>query len=148
MTISREHPRWKLRAGFVVILASSSIFLFLLNLASEKMVSRRAAERPSDQTVLKNIDDVVSRTLAQFGVEEKTMRTRNVQTPNNVFSRVERRAQVPEDFSVLRFNQELGEDVSAANASVIGTERTKEGQTTIHVVWKGRIVQTIILISR
>jgi len=132
----------------VVLLASSSIFLFLLNLASEKMVSRRAAERPRDQTVLKNIDDVVSRTLAQFGVEEKTMRTRNVQTPNNVFSRVERRAQVPEDFSVLRFNQELGEGVSTANASVIGTERTKEGQTTIHVVWKGRIVQSIILISR
>jgi hypothetical protein len=112
------------------------------------MVGRRVAERPSDQTVLKNIDDVVRRTLTQFGVEEKTMRTRNVQTPNNVFSRVERRAQVPEDFSVLRFNQELGEDVSTANASVIGTERTKEGQTTIHVVWKGRIVQTIILISR
>lgn len=132
----------------MVLLASSSIFLFLLNLASEKMVSRRAAERPRDQTVLKNIDDVVSRTLAQFGVEEKTMRTRNVQTPNNVFSRVERRAQVPEDFSVLRFNQELGEGVSTANASVIGTERTKEGQTTIHVVWKGRIVQSIILISR
>ena len=132
----------------MVLLASSSIFLFLLNLASEKMVSRRAAERPRDQTVLKNIDDVVSRTLAQFGVEEKTMRTRNVQTPNNVFSRVERSAQVPEDFSVFRFNQELGEDVSTANTSVIGTERTKEGQTTIHVVWKGRIVQSIILISR
>ena len=132
----------------MVLLASSSIFLFLLNLASEKMVGRRVAERPSDQTVLKNIDDVVRRTLTQFGVEEKTMRTRNVQTPNNVFSRVERRAQVPEDFSVLRFNQELGEDVSTANASVIGTERTKEGQTTIHVVWQGRIVQSIILIFR
>jgi len=148
VTIPGEHPWWKLRARLVVLLASSATFLFLLNLASEKMASRRSAERPTDQTALKDLDEMVVRTLTRLGVEQKNVRTRNVQTPNNVFSRVERKVQVPAEFPVLRFNQALGEDAALYNASVIGTERTKERQTSIHVVWKGKIVQTVVLISR
>ncbi len=148
MIISGEHWGWKLQTRLAVLLASSAIFLFLLNLGSELMITRRAVQRPSDQTVLKNIDEIVGRTLVQFGIEEHVIRTQNVQTPNNVFSRVERRAQVPQDFSVLLFNQSLGESTAAYNVSVIGTERTKERQTAIHLVWKERIVQTVVLISR
>ena len=148
MTFSGVHSGQKVRIGLVILLASSVVVLFLLNIASEKMVSRRAAERPTDQTILKNLDEVVVKTLTQFGVEEKSIRTRNVQTPNNNFSRVERKALVAGDFSILRFNQSLGELVSQYKASVIGTEKTKERETTIHIVWNGRVVQSIVLISR
>ena len=138
-----EFRNWRtIVAGFLL---GAAVLLGLLNMAADKMIARRLSPKPDEQAVLKKIDDVVEAALRELEPDRSKIRTRNVQTPGNAFSRVERSVRVAVDFLPLKFNQSLSHKLEFLGVRVIGSEKSKENITTLHLVRGGRIIQSIIL---
>ena len=71
------------------------------------------------------------------------MRTRRILSLEKKPIRIEQRIPVPREFPTLIVNYRLQELLEPAGARVFGTERTKDGVVTLHILAGGITVRSL-----
>lgn len=98
---------------------------------------------PPGPATLAAISAAVDTLLHEYGVNPSLIRTRRILSPEKKPIRVEQRIPVPREFPTLVVNYRLQELLEPAGAQVFGTERTKDGIVTLHVMAGGVTVRSL-----
>ena len=86
--------------------------------------------------------------LELHGIDRRGVRTRSIALPGGTALRTEQRIDVPDDFVSLQFNHEMATRLRRTGARVIGTERVREGLTSLHIVRGGATVWTLQFVRK
>jgi hypothetical protein len=81
--------------------------------------------------------------LRQHLVDPALIRTRRILSAEKTPVRIEQRIPVPREFPTLIVNYRLQELLEPVGARVFGTERTRDGVVTLHVIAGGIAVRSL-----
>ncbi len=112
-------------------------------------VSNHAAN-PAETSiaVTSSVEVAIQNLLRRHQIDDKSVRTRKVQSGDGKFVRIERRVTVVPEFNALGFNHELNKAVASLGANAIATEKSEDRTVTVHVKKNGVIVESIVFVTR
>jgi hypothetical protein len=91
------------------------------------------------------INAEVDSILSRAQIKPNAIKKKIINTTDPEIKRVERRINVPEDFSTIEFNQALNMLAQKYDGRAIGSENTKEKSVAIHIKLDRYIIETIVL---
>lgn len=91
------------------------------------------------------IDAEVDSILTRAQIKPDARKKKVINTTDPEIKRVERRINVPEDFSTIEFNQALNMMAQKYGGRAIGSENTKEKSVAIHIKLDRYVIESIIL---
>jgi hypothetical protein len=91
------------------------------------------------------IDAEVDSILTRAQIKPDARKKKIINTTDPEIKRVERRINVPEDFSTIEFNQALNMMAQKYGGRAIGSENTKEKSVAIHIKLDRYVIESIIL---
>jgi hypothetical protein len=150
MTTTRTPHPLRSRLILLAVLGVAALVLSILGStphgtpASGEVVAV-SGRRPATANTL---EQEVRAVCAEFGIPQKSIRTRAVKDRAGHVLRPELRIAVPPDFSSYEFNYALSRRVEPFGANVAGAERTRERTVTLNVVRDETILESIILETR
>ncbi len=98
---------------------------------------------PPGPATLAAISTVVDTLLHEYGVDPSLVRTRRILSQEKKPIRIEQRIPVPREFPTLVVNYKLHELLEPIGVRVFGTERTKDGIVTLHIMSGGVTVRSL-----
>ncbi|MDP2209364.1 MAG: hypothetical protein Q8K98_11450 [Bacteroidota bacterium] len=128
---------------FVVILLSLAIFFYFLlnNNDIEQIFKHNKTE--SLKYSLADVDSTVDKVLSKFHISKNQMKRNEIRFAETDFVRIEKRINVLNDSLSLLINLELKQMMDDYGLKVSGTENLKEKITTLYIIDKGTILQSI-----
>lgn len=128
---------------FVVILFSLAIFFYFLlnNNDIEQIFKHNKTE--SLKYSLADVDSKVDKVLSKFHISKNQMKRNEIRFAETDFVRIEKRINVLNDSLSLLINLELKQMMDDFGLKVSGTENLKEKITTLYIIDKGTILQSI-----
>jgi hypothetical protein len=134
--------RSRIRAAYW--LAGAAALLGMLLLLGRAPTTARGI--PPGPATAAAIAEGVDTLLDRYGVDRSLIRTRRILSPAQKPVRIEQQIAVVREFPTLLANDQLQELLAPAGARVLGTERTREGIVTLHVVTGGFTTRSLIFI--
>ncbi len=129
---------------FVVILFSLAIFFnFLLNDNTDIKQNFKYYKIESLKYSLADVDSAVDKVLSKFHISKNQMKRNEIRFAETDFVRIEKRINVLNDSLSLLINLELKQMMDDYGLKVSGTENLKEKITTLYIIDKGTILQSI-----
>lgn len=133
---------------FVVILLALALLLhFLLNNNDTKQtIEHKKTESPKYS--IADVDSVVDKVLYKFHISKNQIKRNEIRFAEIDFVRIEKRINVMNDSLSLLINLELKQMMDYYGLKVSGTENFKEKITTLYIIDKGTVLQSIGLKSK
>jgi hypothetical protein len=138
--------RWRLVA--VAILVAGGFVLFVGGRVSEKIEKKSAVRQAQARPLLQQINTVIDTLLLRHRIDRKWVKSWSVFTPGRRFIREERRIYVPPRFVSLDFNHDLSRELEPHNIRVVATERTRGMTVSMHIVFGGMVVETLVFVLK
>lgn len=131
------------RLAISVVLASATVFLFILNREEQAKNSEELQQEftLSAQTIDREIDGI----LEHFGIERDWVQKKNINGGDSHFLRIERRVLIPPSVVPALVNREMNILAHRFQGRAVATENLKENTVTIHIVLHQSVIQTVIL---
>ncbi|MDI6802901.1 MAG: hypothetical protein QME58_03525 [Bacteroidota bacterium] len=127
---------------FVVILLSLVVFFnFLLNENIDIKQNFKYYQIESLKYSSTDVDSAVDKVLSKFHISKNQMKRNEIRFAD--FVRIEKRINVLNDSLSLLINLELKQMMDDYGLKVSGTENLKEKITTLYIIDKGTILQSI-----
>ena len=140
----KEGSTWgRLRPQSRAVLALGGLAVIFAGILSLGDNQRSLRGTPPGPATLATISAVVDTLLQEHGVDRSLIRTRRILSAEKKPIRIEQRIPVPREFPTLVVNYQLQELLEPAGARVFGTERTKDGIVTLHIMAGGVTVRSL-----
>ena len=131
------------RILIVIFLAGAALGLYLIDRSPR---TEPLEQIQQDIAVLASkIDREADSVLAQFRIDKKWWRKRDVTIQGSDLKRVERKVMIPPEIIPVQVNQALNQMAKRYGGRAIGSENLKENTVTIHIKLEEYIIETIIL---
>ena len=150
MTTTRTPHPLRSRLILLGVLGVAALVLSILgSMPHDKPAPAEVAAAGGRRPAAANsLEQEVLAVCAEFGIPQKSIRTRAVKDRAGHVLRPELRVAVPPDFSSYEFNYALSRRLEPFGASVAGAERTRDRIVTLNVVRDETILESIILETR
>lgn len=137
-----------IRIFVVILLVLVIFFYFLLNDSTDIEQTFKQNKTESLKYSLTDVDSAVDKVLSKFRVSKNQMKRNEIRFAETDFVRIEKRINVPNDSLSLLMNLELKQMMDDYGLKVSGTENFKEKITTLYIIDKGTILQSISFKSK
>ncbi len=129
---------------FVLILLALAIFLyFLLNDNAHINQKFNFPKIESLKYSPADLDSAVEKVFFKFDISKNQIKRNEIRFTKTDFVRIDRRVYVPDDSLSLLINLELKKKMDDYGLKVSGTENFQEKITTLFIIDKGTILQSI-----
>ncbi len=128
---------------FVVILLSLTIFFYFLLNNNDIEHTLKHNKNESLKYSLTEVDSTVNKVLSKFHISKSHIKQNEIRFAETDFVRIEKRINVINDSLSLLINLELKQMMDNYGLKVSGTENLKEKITTLYIIDKGTILQSI-----
>ncbi len=128
---------------FVVILLSLTIFFYFLLNNNDIEHTLKHNKNETLKYSLTEVDSTVNKVLSKFHISKSHIKQNEIRFAETDFVRIEKRINVINDSLSLLINLELKQMMDNYGLKVSGTENLKEKITTLYIIDKGTILQSI-----
>ena len=122
--------------------------ILLLLLVASSFVTSALLVYPQPQrqmlTDLDLVDTIMHRELSRHGVESQDLRIQRIEV-NESFTRFVYRTELPPGVSVTRIHADLSRSLHPWNVRITGFVDVPAGRTTLHFLYKDRVIRTLIV---
>ena len=137
-------PRGTLmKSGGAVILAGATLVVFLMERRRDPPPGPAPAPQPAE--AIARLDAGIDTVLSRFGMGPGAVKKRVIELPGGLFTRTERRAEVPDSVALVSVNAALNAMAGLHGARAVASEEPKFRTVTVHIELGGTVVHTIVL---
>lgn len=137
-----------IRIFVVILLALAIFFYFQLNKSHDIEQTFKQQNSKSLNYSLAEVDSVVDQVLSKFNITKSQIKRNQIRFTETDFTRIEKRINIQNDSLLLLINLELKQKMYDYRLRVSGTENLKEKITTLFILDKGTIFQSIAFKSK
>lgn len=137
-----------IRIFVVILLALAIFFYFLLNKSHDIEQTFKQQNTKLLKYSLADVDSVVDYVLSKFNITKSQIKRNQIRFAETDFIRIEKRINLQNDSLSLLINLELKQNMYDYGLRVSGTENFKEKITTLYILDKGTILQSIAFKSK
>lgn len=137
-----------IRIFVVILLALAIFFYFLLNKSHDIEQTFKQQNTKLLKYSLADVDSVVDYVLSKFNITKSQIKRNQIRFDETDFVRIEKRINLQNDSLSLLINLELKQNMYDYGLRVSGTENLKEKITTLYILDKGTILQSIAFKSK
>jgi len=132
---------WRLSTA--IVLALAALALFLLHGTQKTGVSFPAEQEA--RPLMVQVDREIDTILARLKIQKEWIRKSEVAISGTTLTRTERKIMIPPDLLPVQVNLALSTMARKYNGRAIASENSRENSVSIHLEFRGMIMETVIL---